>query len=75
MIFRSAGIDGTISAARLRKIAARLGAIAKTVCTVAKIEAAAPSVLLDLIVRALTATGATQQEIKKAFTSRGVLAA
>ena len=36
---------------------------------VAKIEAGDPSVSLDLIVRALIATGATQQEIRKAFTS------
>lgn len=42
---------------------------------VAKIEAGDPSVSLDLIVRALIATGATQQEIRKAFTSRNVLAA
>jgi DNA-binding XRE family transcriptional regulator len=41
---------------------------------VAKIEAGDPSVSLDLIVRALIATGATQQEIRKAFTSRDVLA-
>jgi DNA-binding XRE family transcriptional regulator len=38
---------------------------------IAKIEAGDPSVSLDLIVRALIATGATQQEIGKAFTSRG----
>jgi hypothetical protein len=38
--------------------------------TVAKIEAGDPSVSLDLFVRALIATGATQQEIGKAFTSR-----
>jgi ribosome-binding protein aMBF1 (putative translation factor) len=37
---------------------------------IAKIEAGDPSVSLDLIVRALIATGATQQEIGKAFTSR-----
>jgi len=35
---------------------------------IAKIEAGDPSVSLDLIVRALIATGATQQEIGKAFT-------
>ena len=42
---------------------------------VAKIEAGDPSVSLDLIVRALIATGATQQEIRKAFTSLVLLAA
>jgi ribosome-binding protein aMBF1 (putative translation factor) len=42
---------------------------------VAKIEAGDPSVSLDLIVRALIATGATQSEIRKAFTSRDLLAA
>ena len=42
---------------------------------VAKIEAGDPSVSLDLIVRALIATGATQQEIRRAFTSRDLLAA
>lgn len=42
---------------------------------VAKIEAGDPSVSLDLIVRALIATGATQQEIRKAFASRDLLAA
>jgi len=42
---------------------------------VAKIEAGDPSVSLDLIVRALIATGATQQEIRKAFTSLDLLAA
>lgn len=42
---------------------------------VAKIEAGDPSVSLDLIVRALIATGATQQEIRKAFTSHYPVAA
>lgn len=42
---------------------------------VAKIETGDPSVSLDLIVRALIATGATQQEIRKAFTSLDLLAA
>ena len=42
---------------------------------VAKLEAGDPSVSLDLMVRALVATGATAKEIKKAFTSRSPLAA
>ena len=42
---------------------------------VAKIEAGDPSVSLDLIVRALIATGATQKEIGKAFTLPDLLAA
>jgi DNA-binding XRE family transcriptional regulator len=42
---------------------------------IAKIEAGDPTVSLDLIVRALIATGATQQEIRQAFTSRDLLAA
>ena len=42
---------------------------------VAKIEAGDPSVSLDLIVRALIATGATQSEIRKAFIARDLLAA
>lgn len=37
---------------------------------VAKIEAGDSSVSLDLIVRALIAAGTTQQDIRKAFTSR-----
>jgi len=37
---------------------------------IAKIEAGDSSVSLDLIVRALIATGATQQEIQKAITSQ-----
>lgn len=37
---------------------------------IAKIEAGDSSVSLDLIVRALIATGATQQEIQKAITAR-----
>ena len=42
---------------------------------VAKIEAGDPSVSLDLIVRALIAAGATQQDIRKAFASSTLLAA
>lgn len=42
---------------------------------IAKIEAGDSSVSLDLIVRALIAAGATQQDIRKAFTSRIPLAA
>jgi ribosome-binding protein aMBF1 (putative translation factor) len=37
---------------------------------VAKIEAGDPSVSLDLIVRALFATGATRQELQRAFSSK-----
>ena len=37
---------------------------------IAKIEAGDSSVSLDLIVRALIATGATQREIQKAITAR-----
>ena len=42
---------------------------------VAKIEAGDPSVSLDLIVRALIASGAMPREIRKAFTSRQAVAA
>ena len=42
---------------------------------IAKIEAGDSSVSLDLIVRALIAAGATQQDIRKAFTSGNLLAA
>jgi Mg-chelatase subunit ChlD len=42
---------------------------------IAKIEAGDASVSLDLIVRALIAAGATQQDIRKAFTSHIPLAA
>lgn len=42
---------------------------------VAKIEAGDPSVSLDLIVRALLATGATRQELQRAFLSKERLAA
>jgi len=42
---------------------------------IAKIEAGDASVSLDLIVRALIAAGATQQDIRKAITSRALLAA
>ena len=42
---------------------------------VAKIEAGDPSVSLDLIVRALLAAGATRQDLRKAFTSRQLIAA
>ena len=41
---------------------------------IAKIEAGDASVSLDLIVRALIAAGTTQQDIRKAFTSRVSLA-
>ena len=41
---------------------------------IAKIEAGDSSVSLDLIVRALIAAGTTQQDIRKAFTSRVLLA-
>ena len=41
---------------------------------IAKIEAGDSSVSLDLIVRALIAADATQQDIRKAFTSRVPLA-
>jgi ribosome-binding protein aMBF1 (putative translation factor) len=41
---------------------------------IAKIEAGDASVSLDLIVRALIAAGATQQDIRKAFSSRMLLA-
>ena len=37
---------------------------------IAKIEGGDASVSLDLIVRALVAAGATQQDIRKAFTAR-----
>jgi hypothetical protein len=37
---------------------------------VAKIEAGDPSVSLDLIVRALFATGATRQELQRAFSPK-----
>ncbi len=37
---------------------------------VAKIEAADPSVTIDLIVRAILATGATRQELQRAFTAK-----
>ena len=42
---------------------------------VAKIEAGDPSVSLDLIVRALFAAGATRQELQRAFSSKGNIAA
>jgi len=42
---------------------------------VAKIEAGDPSVSLDLIVRALFATGATRQELQRAFSSKEKVAA
>jgi len=42
---------------------------------VAKIEAGDPSVSLDLIVRALVASGATQREIRRAFAARYPVAA
>ena len=42
---------------------------------VAKIEAGDPSVSLDLIVRALIVTGATRQELRKAFASKQRFAA
>jgi len=42
---------------------------------VAKIEAGDPSVSLDLIVRALFATGATRQELQRAFSAREKIAA
>ncbi|MEK6591972.1 MAG: helix-turn-helix transcriptional regulator [Pseudomonadota bacterium] len=42
---------------------------------VAKIEAGDPSVSLDLIVRALFATGATRQELQRAFSPKERLAA
>ncbi len=42
---------------------------------VAKIEAAAPSVSLDLIVKALFATGATRRELQRAFSVTEKLAA
>jgi DNA-binding XRE family transcriptional regulator len=42
---------------------------------IAKIEAGDPSVSLDLIVRALIATGATKQEIRNAFFDTDKLAA
>lgn len=42
---------------------------------IAKIEAGDSSVSLDLVVRALIAAGATQQDIRKAFASGTVLAA
>ncbi len=42
---------------------------------VAKIEAGDPSVSLDLIVRALFATGATRQELQRAFSSKETIAA
>lgn len=42
---------------------------------VAKIEAGDPSVTIDLIVRAILATGATRQELQRAFTSKEKMAA
>jgi ribosome-binding protein aMBF1 (putative translation factor) len=42
---------------------------------VAKIEAGDPSVSLDLMVRALVASGATAKDVKKAFASRFPVAA
>jgi len=42
---------------------------------VAKIEAGDPSISIDLILRALIASDATQQEIRKALTSSELLAA
>jgi len=42
---------------------------------IAKVEAGDSSVSLDLIVRALIAAGATQQDIRKAFASSAPLAA
>jgi hypothetical protein len=42
---------------------------------IAKIEAGDSSVSLDLIVRALIAAGATQQDIRKAFALSILLAA
>jgi len=42
---------------------------------VAKIEAGDPSVSLDLIVRALFATGATRQELQRAFSPKDKIAA
>jgi hypothetical protein len=42
---------------------------------VAKIEAGDPSVSLDLMVRALVASGATAKDVKKAFASRIPVAA
>ncbi len=42
---------------------------------VAKIEAGDPSVSLDLIVRALLATGASRQELHRAFSTKEKLAA
>ena len=42
---------------------------------VAKIEAGDPSVSLDLIVRAFLATGATRQELQRAFSKKEKIAA
>lgn len=42
---------------------------------VAKIEAGDPSVSLDLIVRAFFATGATRQELQRAFSPKEKMAA
>jgi DNA-binding XRE family transcriptional regulator len=42
---------------------------------VAKIEAGDPSVTIDLIVRAILATGATRQELQRAFLAKEKLAA
>ena len=42
---------------------------------VAKIEGGDPSVSLDLIVKALFATGATRQELRRAFSTTEKLAA
>jgi len=42
---------------------------------VAKIEAGDPSVSLDLIVRAFLATGATRQELQRAFSAKEKIAA
>lgn len=42
---------------------------------IAKIEAGDPSVSLDLIVKALFATGATRRDLQRAFTAKETLAA
>ncbi len=42
---------------------------------VAKIEASDPSVTIDLIVRAILATGATHREVQRAFTAKEKMAA
>lgn len=41
---------------------------------VAKMEASDPNVSLDLLIRALLATGATRRDIAKAISSRGSIA-